>query len=144
VRIAADDGHAGLGQPQLRTDDVHDALARGPDAVERDAELGAVRLELAHLGGGHLVEDRQVARRRRDGVVSRRDRLARMTHAEAAGAETGEGLRAGHLVDEVQVHREDRGGAGVLGDDVVVPDLGDDGARLGHRAWLSAIGRFWG
>ena len=96
------------------------------------------------LGGGHLVEDRQVARRRRDRVVGRRDGLARMAHAEAARAQTGEGLRAGDLVDEVQVDREDRRGAGVLGDDVVVPDLGDDGAGLGHGAWLAAIGSNWG
>ena len=42
VRVAADDGHPGLGQPQLRPDDVDDALARVADAVERDPELGAV------------------------------------------------------------------------------------------------------
>ena len=111
VRIAADDGHARLGEPELRTDDVDDALARRADAVERDAELGAVRLELADLGGGHLVEDRQVARRRRDGVVGGRDRLPRPADAQPARPKAGERLWAGDLVDEVQVDREDRRGA---------------------------------
>ena len=53
VRVAAHDGHAGLGQAEFRADDVDDALAGRSDAVERDPELGAVRFELADLGGGH-------------------------------------------------------------------------------------------
>ena len=87
VRVAAHDGHARLGQAQLRADDVDDALARRADAVERDAELGAVRLQLADLGGGLLVEDRQAARRRRDRVVGRRDGLRRP--ADARGRARG-------------------------------------------------------
>ena len=42
VRVAADDRHAGLGQPELRADDVDDPLARRAEAVERDPELLAV------------------------------------------------------------------------------------------------------
>ena len=38
----------------------------------------------------------------------------------------------GDLVDEVEVDREDRRGARLLGDDVVVPDLLDDRSRLAH------------
>ena len=47
-------------------------------------------------------------------------------------AQAGEGLGAGDLVDEVQVDGEDGGRAGVLGDDVLVPDLVDEGAGSGH------------
>ena len=54
VRVAAHDGHPRLGQPELRADDVDDALARVADAVERDPELGAVGLELVDLGERHL------------------------------------------------------------------------------------------
>ena len=77
----------GLGQPELRPDDVDDALARVADAVQRDAELGAVGLELVDLGGGHRVEDRQAAGGRRDGVVRGRDRLARTADADARARE---------------------------------------------------------
>ena len=42
VAVAADDGHAGLRQPQLGADDVDDALPVAADAVERDAELARV------------------------------------------------------------------------------------------------------
>src|SRR5262245_33471745 len=60
------------------------------------------------------------------------DRLARPADAKAASAKSGEGLRAGDLVDQVEVDREDGGGPRVLRDDVAVPDLLDDGARCGH------------
>ena len=68
---------------------------------------------------------------------------------EPAGAQAGEGLRAGDLVDEVEVDREDGGRALVLGDDVVVPDLLDEGARarcgrsgagIGHGAAAPGAG----
>ena len=42
VAVAADDGHARLGQAQLRADDMHDPLLRRMHVVERNAELGAV------------------------------------------------------------------------------------------------------
>ena len=94
-------------------------------------------LELADLRGGHLVEDRQVARRRRDGVVGRRDRPLGVADPEAAAAEAGERLRAGDLVDEVEVDREHARRAALVRDDVVVPDLVDERART-RRAGSSA------
>ena len=145
VRIAAHDRHPGLGQPELRSDDVDDALARVADAVERDPELGAVGLELVDLGERHLVDERQAAIGRRDRVVGGRDGLAGAAHADAAGAQPGEGLRAGDFVDEVEVDGQDGGRTRVLGHDVVVPDLVDDGARAGavigrayQSVWMGA------
>ncbi len=52
VAVAADDGHAGLGGAELRTDDVHDAAPRIAHAEQLDAELGGIALQLAHLLGG--------------------------------------------------------------------------------------------
>ena len=104
------------------------------DAVERHPELGAVRFELVDLRRGHLVEDRQAAVRRGDRVVGCRDGPIRMTDRQAAGAEPCEGLGARHLVDEMEVDGEDGGGARLLGDDVLGPDLVDDRAWGGHAA----------
>ncbi len=114
---------------------MDDALARVADAVERDPELGAVGLELVDLGERHLVDERQAAVGRRDRVVGGRDGLAGPADADPAGAQPGEGLRAGDLVDEVEVDGQDGGRTRVLGHDVVGPDLVDDGARRGsgHR-----------
>src|SRR5205085_2219622 len=109
VRVATHDGHAGLRQPELRADDVDDALPRVADAVERDAELGAVRLELVDLGQRHRIEEWQAAIRRRDRMIGRGHGLARTPDADAPSAQTRERLRAGDLVDEVEIDREDRG-----------------------------------
>ena len=82
---------------------------------------------------GQLVEDRQRGIERGDRVIGRGDGLARPADLEAALAQAGECLRAGHLVDEVQIDREDSRRAGVGRRHVVVPDLLDEGARsLGH------------
>ena len=89
-------------------------------------------VELLDLRRRHGVEHRQAAVVGRDRVVRGRHRLARPAYAQAAIAEPREGLRAGHLMDEVQVDREDGRGTGILRDDVVVPDLLDDRARFGH------------
>ena len=102
----------------------------------------AVPFELADLGGGRQVEHREVARRRRDGVVGGRDGLGRSADREAALAEPREGLRRGHLVDEVEVDGQDGRGAGVLADNVVVPDLVDDRARRAAvTGWLEVMVR---
>jgi hypothetical protein len=129
VAVAAHDGHPGLGQAQLRSDHVDDALSRRAKPVERDAELAAIGLELGHLRGGHRVQDRQPPIMRRHRMVRRRDGLVGAAHPEAAGPKPGECLRARHLVDEVKVDRKDRRGIRLLGDQVVVPDLVDEGAR---------------
>ena len=131
VRVAADDGHPGLGQSELRADDVDDALSGIADAVERDPELGAVGLELVDLGERHLVDERQAAVGRRDRVVRGRDGLAGSADADPARAQPGEGLRAGHFVDEVEVDGQHRGRTRVLGHHMVGPDLVDDGAGRG-------------
>ena len=75
VAVAADDGHARLGQPQLRPDDVDDPLAVRAEAEERDAELRGVAPELLDLEGGLRVDDRQVPRRGGRRVIRRGHRL---------------------------------------------------------------------
>ena len=45
VRVAADDRHAGLGDPELGADHVHDPLPVRAQRVDRDPELLAVALE---------------------------------------------------------------------------------------------------
>ena len=115
VRVAADDRHAGLGEPQLRPDDVDDALGVAAERVDRDAELGAVRLELPDLRRRLQVDDREAARRGGRAVIRGGHGLVRAPDRDAAGPEAGERLGAGDLVDEVEVDGEDGRGARVLG-----------------------------
>ena len=125
-------------EPELRPDDVDDALGVAAERVERDAEVAAVRLELGDLRRRLHVHDRQAARRRRGAVVGGRDGLVGAPDREAAGPEPRERLRAGDLVDEVEVDREDGRRALVLRDDMVVPDLLDECSRVAHCGWCSA------
>ena len=92
MAVAADDRQAGLGEPQLGADHVHDALALGAQRVDRDPELGAVALQGLDLDARQLVGDQP-----RDGgavgghvVVGRGDRLVR---AGAPRARPGAGRR---------------------------------------------------
>ena len=56
--------------------------------------------------------------------------------------EARECLRARHLVDEVEIDREDGRRIGLLGDDVRIPDLVDD--RAGGRGGGGGIAGFHG
>ena len=116
VRVAADDRHARLGQPELRADDVHDALAGVAHRVQPDAELGGVLAQRLELRAGDRVGHRAArtldrrsradAGSRRDVVVLGRDREVGPPDLAAGGAQAVEGLRAGDLVHEVQVDEE--------------------------------------
>ena len=127
VRVAADDRHARLGQPQLRPDDVDDALVLGAQRVDGDAELVAVALERLDLRAAERVLDARRDRRAvgRDVVVGGRDRAVRAADRAAGEAQAVERLRARDLVDEVQVDVDE-----VVGDLVGRPDLVEQG--LGH------------
>ena len=134
VRVAADDRHARLRQAQLRPDDVDDPLAGRALAVERDPELLAVQLDLAQLVAGQLVGDGERRVERGDRMVGGGDGLVGAADLDATLAQAGERLRAGDLVDEMKVDREDGRRAGVGGHDVASP--------RSSRRWC-AVGSPW-
>jgi hypothetical protein len=57
VGVAADDGHARLGEPQFRTDDVHDSLLRRVQIEQPDPEVARVLDQRVHLMGRQLIGD---------------------------------------------------------------------------------------
>ena len=120
VAVAADDRHPRLGQPELRAHHVDDPLAAAAGGVQRHAELGAVARQRVELRLRERVADR--AGLGRDVVVHRRDRQVGPAHLPSGEAQPLEGLRARHLVDEMEVDVEQRRLAGPLVDDVRVPD----------------------
>ena len=129
VRVAADDRHPGLRDAQLGADHVHDPLMLGAQRVERDLELLAVALERLHLDARELVADARGDGRAVGGhvVVGGRQRPVGPAHLAPGEPEAVERLRAGDLVDEVQVD-VDQAGRDLVG----VPDLVEQG--LWH--WL--------
>ena len=134
VRVAADDRHPGLGEPELRADDVHDALLAVAHRVQPDAELGAVAAQRLHLGGRDRVGDRQLDADGRHVVVLGGDGELGPAHGPAGHPQPVERLRAGHLVHEVQVDVEQVGLALGPPHQVRLPQLLGQGA--GHVARL--------
>ena len=135
MTVAAHDGHAGLGQPQLRPDDVHDALLGVAHRVQPDAELLAVSPQRLHLDPRYRVGDRLIDVDRRHVVVLGGDRQIRPVDRTVGQPQPVESLGTGHLVDEVQVDvdqiRLPRGAlAGPGNDDMIGPHL------LGERTGL--------
>ena len=123
VAVTADHGGAGLGQSQLRSHDVDDALLDVAQRVQPDAELRAVLAQRLQLGARDRVGDRLVDVEGRGVVVLGGDGEVGTAHLAAGLAEAVERLRAGHLVQQVQIDEEEVGLALRAPDDMVVPDL---------------------
>ena len=81
VAVATSDRHPRLGQPQLRPDDVDDALPAAVQVEEGDAELLAILDQV----GGHLLSERIAKgpnlRGGGDDVIDRREGPLRETDA---------------------------------------------------------------
>ncbi len=135
VAVAADDRDARHGQPELGTDDVHDALLDVAERVQADAELLRVPAQGVDLGAARQVGDGLVDGERRGVVVLGRDGQVRSAHRAAGHPQPVEGLRAGDLVHEVKVDVDEVGRAVLaLHDEVVIPDLLGEGLARGLRS----------
>ncbi len=148
MRVAAHDRQARLGQPELRADDVHDALVGVAHRVQPDAELRAVLPQRLDLGAGHRVGE-WAARAVEGGwgggrdagtgdpggrhvVVFGGDGQVGAPHLAAGRPQPVERLRAGHLVQQVKVDIEQVGLALRAAHHVGVPDF--LGERTAHHA----------
>ena len=133
VAIAADNGHARLGAALLGPDHVDDAVADIAHGEELDAvgrHIAPQRLQLqARLRIGHRAHPAPLTFGRHI-VVGHRQGAVGPSHRPAVGAQARERLRAGHLVDQVQVDIEDAFAVRIVRDDVGIPDLVIKG--LGH------------
>lgn len=123
VAVAARDGHARLGQPELGADDMHDAVFaafRGKiaDAKMLDVPLQGLDLRLVLTVG---IGAHQAGRRVR--VILGGEGAFWMAHGKAAIAKRLKGLRAGHLVDEVKADKELISAPRQWAHDVPVKDL---------------------
>ena len=144
VAVAADDGRAGQGEALLGADDVHDALADVAHAEQLDAELGAVLGQRVDLDARDLVGDRLRAVAGRHVVVGHRQGRVGPAHLAAGQPQALEGLRAGDLVDEVAVDVEEAGAVRLRVDEMGVPDLLEQRARLGHAPVLLQLDAYCG
>ena len=140
VGVPADDRHAGLGNAELGTDDVHDPLAVGAQRVDRYPELGAVALQGFDLDARELVLDargdgRAVGRRV---VVGGGERAVGPAHLAPGEPQPVEGLGTRDLVHEVQVDVQQVGARSA--DLVGVPELVEQGLCHQMSSGLGMVG----
>ena len=113
----------GLGQAELGSDDVHDALLDVAERVQAYAELLGVLAQGLDLGARDRIGDRLVPVERGDVVVLGRQGEVGTTHGAPREAESFERLGRGDLVDQVQVDEQEIGLTRGAADDMFVPDF---------------------
>ena len=139
MAVATDDEEAGLAQPLLRPDDVHDALARIVEAEQRHAVRCRVADELLdHEAALGIRNPGDVARAGQHIMIRRGKGALRRAQLDAALPQPVEGRRRA-VMDEVAVDVEQGLAVIPLDDAVARPDLLEHGAR---RLAASVIHRF--
>ena len=133
VAVAADDGGAGQRKALLGADDVDDALALVELVVIFDAEFLGVLRHHPHLLDALRIRIGFGAVGGRDVVVDHGQRLLRRANLAARRAQALEGLRRGHLVDQMAVDIEQAGAVIGFVHQMVVPDLVVQRGRFGHE-----------
>ncbi len=123
MAVAAHDGHAGLGEAQLGSDDVHDTLFGRAEVEQAHAELAAVAAHHFNLRRRIGVGDRLGTVGGRHVVILGAEGAVERAHLAPAVAQGLEGLRRCDLVHQVQIDIKQRGFAGLLADHVAPPDF---------------------
>jgi hypothetical protein len=123
MAVAANNRLAGLRDAKFRANDVHDALVFAVHVKEADAGFAAVLLKGIELELGVVIEDGQRAVGGGDGMVHHGKSEIGAADFATFGAETGEGLGRGAFMDEVAINIYDGRLAGLLVNNVGVPDF---------------------
>ncbi len=132
MAVAANDRHARLREPLFRADDVDDALVDAIDREIGDAKIADILLERVDLQLGFRLVDAGLTIARRDVVVAHGHRRVGPAHLAAGEAQPLESLRRRHFMDQVQIDIDEVRALALWGDDMTVPDLVEQGTRLGH------------
>ena len=98
VGVTANNSHPRLGQPQLRTDYVHDSLVSIPQGVQADPELFSIFPQSPNLGSRGLVFNRQINIHRGGVVILGGNREVGTAHFSARHPQPREGLGAGDFM----------------------------------------------
>ncbi len=108
VAVAADDGHARLGESKFGADYVDNALLGRIHVKKPDAEGAAVLLQRFNLLFSDGIENRRTTRLCRNVVVNCGEGAQRLTNFASGHTKPFKRLWRRHLVDEVQIHVQER------------------------------------
>ena len=133
MAVAADDSGAGQRKALLGADHVDDALALVELVEILDAEFPGVLGHHPHLLDAFGIGIGLGAIGGRDVVVDDGQRLLRRAHLAPGLTQALEGLRRGHLVDEMAVDIEQAGAVIGFVNQMIVPDFVVQRGRFGHE-----------
>jgi hypothetical protein len=103
VAVATHHDHAGLAQPLLRPDDVHDSLAPVRKSEQRQARGLGVRFQvLDDSPAVRLIDRSKIVAQRRNVMVRRRKGAVRSTHLQSFFLQHAERV-ARTVVDEMAI-----------------------------------------
>jgi hypothetical protein len=134
VAVAADDGEAGLGDAELRPDDVDDALILAVHVEQGNARFAAVAFEGFELAARVGVEDGKLAVFRGDGMIHHREGKLGLAHLASGRFEPRERLRRSPFMNQVAVDVNQGGLAGFFSNNVCGPDFFVECARRHARS----------
>src|SRR5262249_7575076 len=123
----------------FRADDVDDALVDAVDRNVGDAELDDIALQGIDLELRLGLVDAGLAVAGRDVVVGDRNRRIGTAHLAPGQLQSLERLRRRHFMAEVKVDVEKISALPGGGDDMAVPDLVEQRARLRHWGYSRAL-----
>ena len=109
VRVAAGDGGSRLGDPELGTDNVDDALPAARKIEKCDTEFFAVPPQRLDHFVGELVGERLFALVGRNDVIDRGEGALWIKNLESEIAQHAESLWAGDFVNKVGANEQLRG-----------------------------------
>ncbi len=112
---------------------MHDSLPGVVEAEEGDPEFLAVADQGVDLLLGERILDPQLAPGGGHPVIDRGQGEVGAAHRSPREAQTLEGLRRGHLVDQVQVYVQQVRLAGRGADQMLVPHFLEQRGRCGHE-----------
>ena len=107
---------------------MDDALVGALHVEKQNPMLAAVAFERFKLRGSYMVCQRQVTVLGRDGVVHNGEGQVGPSNFAPRDPEAGKSLRRCPLVDEVAVDIDESGLAGLVGNEMSLPDLCEHGA----------------
>ncbi len=102
---------------------MHNALHIALDIPQRNAEVGAILTQRAHLRRGVGGPQGNVYVARGNGVVHGGECAIGAAHSQATLAQCGKRLGRCHLMDQVRVNIKHSGRALILRDNVRIPDF---------------------
>ena len=138
VTVAADHDHAGLAEPLLRPDDVHNSLPPVAQPEQRQARGLCVCFQVFdNPPAVRLIDRSEIMAERRDVMVRRREGAVGPPHRQPFLLQHAEGVTR-TVVDEMAIDMQQRGAVRTDQDGMRRPDLVEQRRRRSHRPYSAA------